>query len=71
MPECKNEDQRYDYIESVFSVSEKEYATDNGLYDILMSEEYTNGTYYSTANEDTQDGMKELFDDYWNWDGLK
>lgn len=71
MPECKNEDQRYDYIESVFRVSEKEFAKDNGLYEVLMSEEYTNGTYYSTANDDTQDGMEELFDGYWNWDGSK
>lgn len=61
MPECDVEDSRYDYVDSVLTVSEKQFLTENGIVDILNSPDFTNGTFYSSANENTQPGMKALF----------
>jgi hypothetical protein len=53
VPECDVEDSRYDYVDSILTVSEKQFLTENGIVDILNSPDFTNGTFYSSANENT------------------
>lgn len=61
MPECDDEDSRYEYVDSVLDISEKEFLTENGVLKILNSPDFTNGSFYSSANENIQRGMIDLF----------
>ena len=61
MPECDDEDSRYDYVDSVFKVSEKEFLTENGISEILNMENFTTGSYCKSSYENPQPGMNELF----------